>query len=619
MKKAPGRKPAGDRVAAVVSALSLTLIAAVLLAFYRLTGYQSLLLTGLIALLPAFINLALLLPVAKPLAVQEAPAPAPEEAQPQKQTRVRRRKGKLRAFWVKRRSVVLAVLMLIGGMAMSLLFWKRLPIQPGESTLNYLYPVVLVALFVVAIVLETWCKHAGRQEEDAQQPNRYAGALLKNLRSALALSRIALLLTAAAMMLKLLNIYDAQQILKILLAVLFAYETVFLLLSLAVRLIRHEMDTAPEFLVSVPGMGGSDLNILSYLEENTGITMRSLWSMQVVKRVLPVAAMVVLLLLWASTCMVEIQAHQEGALYRVGRLQQETLTPGIHLTLPWPFDRVEIYDTKTIQRAAIGYAVTEEKDHLWTDVHDGDEYCLLLGNGNEMISINLAIEYRISDLYSYLRSSAHPEALLQAAAYEIVTERTISTDLETMLAADRAAFSQTFRQELAERMDAGHLGIEVVSVVMENMHPPVAVAGAYQKAVSAEIMAEQILLMAQREANARLTAAKNQYISDVGDAQVRQYQTVAAARSAVAEFMAGAGADSEYRDAYRYYKYMNAIKRAYSDTNLVIVGDGIDTSNIYLGNLEEANPTEPTVHVDDDEVDEEAGLKPEDYNDMELN
>jgi hypothetical protein len=49
--------------------------------------------------------------------------------------------------------------------------------------------------------------------------------------------------------------------------------------------------------------------------------------------------------------------------------------------------------------------------------------------------------------------------------------------------------------------------------------------------------------------------------------------------------MASVAADNEYSDAYRYYKYIKAIASAYGGARLVIVGEGIDSSNIYFGNI----------------------------------
>ena len=79
-----------------------------------------------------------------------------------------------------------------------------------------------------------------------------------------------------------------------------------------------DLDTKPELLVNLIAMG-ADINILSYLEENTGITMRSLWSLRLIKQLLPGAVLAVVLLLWLSTCFVQIDVHQQGTLFRLGK------------------------------------------------------------------------------------------------------------------------------------------------------------------------------------------------------------------------------------------------------------------------------------------------------------
>lgn len=58
---------------------------------------------------------------------------------------------------------------------------------------------------------------------------------------------------------------------------------------------------------------------LTWLEQHTGISMRSLWSLKFIKMILPSCAMAVLLLVWLSTCVVQVETYQQGALYRFGQ------------------------------------------------------------------------------------------------------------------------------------------------------------------------------------------------------------------------------------------------------------------------------------------------------------
>lgn len=579
-----------ERSAAVVSTVLLAVIAAGLLVLYAMTGYKPLLLAGLIQCLPAAVQLSLLLPVWKTKPAEDMVKEEKEEEKTEEKRSPAKKLWDAVKAWAKRhtsdlpklRRLIICAAVIAAIVVTHLVFWKT-----GAKAVNglgYHLPVVMVLLFIGSMILEKWCRLSIKEEGDS-----YTNAQLRSLRSMLTVGRIAQLLLAVTLTVKLLGFYDATAILNVLLGILFVYETLFIAFSLAVRVIRHELDTAPEFLVALPGMGKSNMGVIKYLEENTGITMRALWSMQLVKKVIPCAFLGILLLIWLSTGLVQIEAHQEGALYRLGKLQSKPLQPGIHLTLPWPVDKVEVYNTKTLGKMTIGYIPSGEQDNIWTKEHGGEEYRLLLGNGDELISINLEIEYRIADLYSYIGSAAAPESLLQAEAYEIITARTISSDLETMLSTDRQQFSETFKQELTSHMAHHNTGLEVVNVVLESIHPPVEVADVYQNLIGAGIDAEHITILAQTNANAAIMSAQNEKTAKVGDAYVQKYQAIAKAEAAVAEFMASVAAYETYPGAYRYYKYMNTLTQAYSGAKLIIIGDGVDASKLYIGNL---NPQE---------------------------
>ena len=233
----------------------------------------------------------------------------------------------------------------------------------------------------------------------------------------------------------------------------------------------------------------------------------------------------------------------------------------------------------------VGYVSEQDADNFWTEAHGGEEHRLLLGNGNELVSINLRVMYRISDLRAYLTSSATPEFLMSAASYEIVTARTISSDLDTMLSADRVAFADTFREELMAYMNKYNTGLEVVSIVLESIHPPVEVADVYQALISAEIEADQILIDAEAYKGERLAWAWVDYETQVALETIKGSNAVAEAKSAVAEFLACVEADKAYPEDYRYYKYMQAIAEAYQDAKIVIVGTGVNEENIYIGGI----------------------------------
>lgn len=591
MSEKPRSRRSGARVVVLASLVCL-LAAAALMAFLRYqTNYVPLLLLALFFALPAAINLLLLVPLPR-----EGQKDA-SVASPDKQSETHTRRARALAFFKKqirrlvraicqRRATLLACGIVLLTVGINVFFWLTLKNASYTGRLTYFTVVLLAALFVLFIVFGKWCKHRMPDgEEEPATEARYSAALLRNMQSAFALARLGVLLAAVTVMLALLGIYDFTKWLTVLFGVLFAYQTVFTFISLFVVLVRRELEVAPEVSAPAPGVEGGDLGIVTYLEKNTGISMRSLWSIQMIKKAIPYAVLMSVLLLWGVTGVVMIESNQEGAHYRFGVLREETLAPGLHLTLPWPFDTVEVYDTGTVNKMTVGYITESDADNIWTEAHGGEEYRLLLGGGNELVSVNLRVMYRIKDLRAYLTNCSSPELLMSSASYEIITARTITSDLDAMLATDRVAFATDFAAALTEVLTEYQTGLEVVSVVLESIHPPVEIADAYQAMISAEIEAGQIILDAEAYAGERLAWAWIDYDSALAVANITKHESVAAARASVAEFMASVEADNAYSQEYRYYKYMQAITEAYSGAKLVIVGDGINEENIYIGNI----------------------------------
>ena len=458
---------------------------------------------------------------------------------------------------------------------------------PLYDSLSYLQPIIFAILFVAVIIVDKWLKHS-------EKANEKTGAFFHNMRIVAYLTNLLLVLSVVAPVIKLLDFYDLQKYFNYAVIGIFYYVSAFILISIVFLFIKKENDSAPKLIVLLPfsGKEENDLSIMAFLENNTGITMRGLWSMRFIKRLLPYTIMSVAALFWVSTGIVQVEANQEAVVYRMGVLQKETLEPGIHFTLPAPFDQVEYYNTETVNRTTIGYDSKATTDNLWTQTHGTNEHMLLLGDGNELVSLNLRIEYRISDLYTYVTMSKNPEAMVSAYAYNLITQRVISTNLETSLAVDRNKFAVDFKNELTEVLKKNDVGVEIVNVFMESVHPPLAaaedgtsIAEKYQEVISKEIEAEEIVRRANSAAAVTIADAEAQKTEAINKANAEKYKSVAAATSSVSEFMASVAANENNSEAYHYYKYLDALTKAYGKNKLILVGDGVDSSKLYFGNF----------------------------------
>ncbi len=575
------RKKWKDVLASAVANGGVFALSASMLLMYGQSKYRLFLLSGIFLLMLAAINLIL---VAFGNAEKKSDENPSCEGEKKKGFVLRALTAvgrKCRELYWKARGVIVSILLFAALVACLIWFGGVLWSTSAAFTLQYWQLAVIGILFVVAVVADNLCRHSG-----AERP-RYA-MLLRNACVFFKLSKVILALVALSMTLSMLNIFDLSTYVAYALGILFYYVGAMTAISLGVRIFRGELFTLPGIVILLPFMGGDakELSVVSFLEDNTGITLRSLWSIKFVKSIVPYTVVFAALLFWISTGVVMVQSHQEAAVFRLGVLQEETLKPGIHINLPYPLDKTEIYDAKTVNKMTIGYKSSENIDNVWTENHGDSEYRLLLGSGKELVSINIRLEYRISDLKKYLRASASPEKILEARAYELVTERTISTDLDTILSTNRASFSETFFEDLSAEMSQNDVGLEVVSVILESIHPPVEVADIYQRFIAAEVDAQRYILEAEGEA-AQIRAA-----ADVAAHQLKVYAekdqaiAISQATTEIAEFMSAVNAAEQYPDEYKYYKYLDAICRAYKNAQLIIVSDDVDSDRLhFVGNI----------------------------------
>ena len=330
-------------------------------------------------------------------------------------------------------------------------------LKPREDVTGAVAPlhmVVCVVSFILYACVERWWSMQLDTNPDA--------ASICNL---MVLNKIAVAALMADMVTSFTELFSVSQYVDYVILGCWFYVAAMAAVSVAVKMTRHREELVFRLYILFPvyyygGQKGS--GALTWLEQHTGISMRSLWSLKFIKMILPSCAMAVLLLVWLSTCVVQVETYQQGALYRFGSLAREDiLEPGLHFKLPVPFEEVKIYNVTQPQGMIVGYeGDVNNKNNLWTRPHEGEEQALLLGNGNELVAINLKITYRISDLYTYLTRYSSPEDVLNAKGYEVVMGETIHTDINTIISEDRSQLSHRIEEQLKEYAREAELGLD---------------------------------------------------------------------------------------------------------------------------------------------------------------
>ncbi|UCF14063.1 MAG: hypothetical protein JSW59_11680, partial [Phycisphaerales bacterium] len=241
--------------------------------------------------------------------------------------------------------------------------------------------------------------------------------------------------------------------------------------------------------------------------------------------------------LYLLSCIVVVAPDEEAIIERFGSPTTkagESIGPGLSLKLPWPIDKVYKHRTKTISEISIGFVPkidpetkeVQRQPLLWGQAHHEEEYSLLVASeqstdavaGAVPVSLVVAavpVQYRIKDLYSYVYHHDDPEKVLEYICYRELTKFAASAKIEaddeinagqSLLGAGRAAARTTLTERIQRAADAENLGVEIVFLGLQGIHPPTEVAADYQKVISAVQKKQALILQAQTERNDKLSA-----------------------------------------------------------------------------------------------------------------
>jgi modulator of FtsH protease HflK len=273
-----------------------------------------------------------------------------------------------------------------------------------------------------------------------------------------------------------------------------------------------------------------------------GFKVSQTWLYQLLEKAILPLLLLLLIFVYLSSSIIEVGPGQMAVIERFGSTNSggRIVGPGLHIKWPWPVDIANIHDTERVQQINIGFAADEteildedgtpiKRPLLWGQKHYETEYKLLVATENEQniddgavpVSLIIAvvpIQYKVNDVYSYLYRHTEPKETLRDLSYREVARFMASAELETgvfadnedqgnqsVLGAGREAASRELLKRIQQSADEIDLGVEIVMVGLEGIHPPLEVAADYERVIGAIQQRQRAILDALSFQNKTLT------------------------------------------------------------------------------------------------------------------
>ncbi len=341
------------------------------------------------------------------------------------------------------------------------------------------------------------------------------------------------------------------------------------------------------------------------LDYQFGFKVSETWFFQFLQKAFVWLLVVQASLLWVSTCFVFVEPEEQALLERFGKPVGEVLNPGAHVKLPWPMDHIYRFQTHRVQTFTVGVVPqegeAEENTIVWTKSHYKEEFNLPVANKEtltavtgdkkttppaNLVTASVPVQYQISDIVAWARNHANPNDLLERIATREVVRHLISVDFFEFMSAGRQQAAESLRANIQKAADAEKLGVLILFVGLQDVHPPVSVAEAFEAVGGAQQTREARILTAQGDAAkiSALAVAEAQKVMDA--ARSFEVRRVSEAGAIAGQFQHQIAAFEAAPTVYPQRIYLQTFAKAIAKSRKYIIATTNSNEMIQL-NLED--------------------------------
>jgi membrane protease subunit HflK len=209
--------------------------------------------------------------------------------------------------------------------------------------------------------------------------------------------------------------------------------------------------------------------------------------------------------LWLFSGVYIVSADQQAVVTRFGQVIEPRVFPGIHVSLPWPIDRVTKLKVRQLQRLVVGGdlpdGVLGRTQPLASQFLTGDQ---------NIINLRAVVQYSVDMPADYLFHTQDVAKSVAAAVETELARRIGRRTVDAVLTTDKIAIQEEARAAAQKLIDAYGAGVRIASINIESMTPPPEAAEAFRDVASARADAARIYNEALGYANDKIPRARGE-------------------------------------------------------------------------------------------------------------
>lgn len=263
--------------------------------------------------------------------------------------------------------------------------------------------------------------------------------------------------------------------------------------------------------------------------------------------------------IWLLTGFYTVGQAERAVILRFGKYH-ETTQAGLKWRMPWPIDSKTVVNIERIDSFS-------------------DQTRMLTADEN-MVDINLAVQFRRNDPKQYIFNVRDPDATLREISESAIRETIGRSTLGQVLESGRQEIAARTKDLIQRTLNSYEAGMEVTSVNLQGVSVPEQVAPAQQDAIKAGKDKERFTLEAHTYANDILPKARGAGAREVQDAQAYRARKIADSNGETERFTKLLGEYVRAPAITRERLYLETMQSVLANSKKVIVDTKSGNNNM---------------------------------------
>jgi len=272
----------------------------------------------------------------------------------------------------------------------------------------------------------------------------------------------------------------------------------------------------------------------------------------------------VLVAVWLLSGIYIVNPDEQGVVLRFGKYNR-TVEAGPHYALPFPFETVDKPKVTQVQRVEVGFRSADQNRVFRQGQFraNPEESSMLTGDEN-IVNVQFSVQYQIKDAVQYLYRVTNQAAVVKKAAEAAMREVIGNSLIDSALTDGKLHIQQEATTLLQDILDRYEVGVRVLAVQLQDVHPPKEVIDAFKDVASAREDKSRIINEAEAYRNELIPKARGKATEIENQAQAYRETRVRNAEGEAKRFLALLDAYNQAKDVTRQRMYLEAMEEILS-------------------------------------------------------